>query len=99
MSFSRRAVERIQAGAQPARSFYLDAGLLMDYWSGPRGYHHTASSNLYWALHEALRLALEEGLEARWERPVTCRSARRSIRLIGSGCATSPVARDICPSP
>jgi alanine-glyoxylate transaminase/serine-glyoxylate transaminase/serine-pyruvate transaminase len=40
----------------------------MGYWSGARGYHHTASSNLYCALHEAARLALAEGLEARWER-------------------------------
>ena len=68
VSFSARAVERIRARKSKAASFYLDAGLMMDYWSGPRGYHHTASSNLLWALHEAVRLALEEGLEERWER-------------------------------
>jgi len=68
VSFSERAVERIRSRPTAVPSFYLDAGLLMDYWGGPRGYHHTASSNLYAALHEAVRLALEEGLEARWER-------------------------------
>lgn len=68
ISFSERAVERIRARASSLRSFYLDANLLMGYWAGPRGYHHTASSNLFYALHEALRLALEEGLEARFER-------------------------------
>lgn len=68
VSFSARAAERIRARPSPPASFYLDAGLLMDYWDGPRGYHHTASSNLYYALHEAARLALEEGLEARWAR-------------------------------
>lgn len=68
VSFSPRAVERIRERASTSATFYLDANLLMGYWGGPRGYHHTASSNLYYALHEAARLALEEGLEARWER-------------------------------
>lgn len=67
VSFSERAREKALADG-PVRSFYLDAELLMGYWGGPRGYHHTASSNLYYALHEAARLALEEGLEPRWER-------------------------------
>ncbi|HVS19863.1 MAG TPA: alanine--glyoxylate aminotransferase family protein [Planctomycetota bacterium] len=68
VSFSPRAVERIRKRADTSPTFYLDANLLMGYWAGPRGYHHTASSNLYCALHEAARLALEEGLEARWQR-------------------------------
>jgi alanine-glyoxylate transaminase / serine-glyoxylate transaminase / serine-pyruvate transaminase len=68
ITFSARAVESIRARASSSPAFYLDVGLLMGYWSGPRGYHHTASSNLLYALHEAARLALEEGLEARWQR-------------------------------
>lgn len=67
VSFSARAVEKIR-DLRDGRSFYLDAGLLTSYWAAPHGYHHTASSNLVFALHEAARLALEEGLEARWER-------------------------------
>ncbi len=66
--FSPRAVERIADRRGPVRSFYLDVALLMGYWGGAHAYHHTASSNLLCALHEAARLALEEGLEARWER-------------------------------
>lgn len=68
VSFSPRAVERIAERASTSPTFYLDAGLLMGYWGGPRGYHHTASSNLYYALHEAARLVLVEGLEERWQR-------------------------------
>jgi len=68
VSFSPRAVARIRERAATSPTFYLDAGLLMEYWGGARGYHHTASSNLFCALHEAARLALSEGLEARWER-------------------------------
>jgi len=49
------------------RSFYLDLSLLEDYWLR-RKYHHTMSSALVCALHEALAVVEEEGLEARWAR-------------------------------
>ena len=49
------------------RSFYLDLGLLEDYWVR-RKYHHTMSASLVYALHEALVAIEEEGLEARWQR-------------------------------
>ncbi len=49
------------------RSFYLDLGLLEDYWVR-RKYHHTISASLVYALHEALNAIGEEGLEARWAR-------------------------------
>jgi alanine-glyoxylate transaminase / serine-glyoxylate transaminase / serine-pyruvate transaminase len=49
------------------RSFYLDLALLEDYWVR-RKYHHTISSSLVYALHEALNAIDEEGLEARWAR-------------------------------
>jgi alanine-glyoxylate transaminase/serine-glyoxylate transaminase/serine-pyruvate transaminase len=49
------------------RSFYLDLGLLEDYWVR-RKYHHTISASLVYALHEALMAIEEEGLEARWAR-------------------------------
>jgi alanine-glyoxylate transaminase / serine-glyoxylate transaminase / serine-pyruvate transaminase len=51
----------------PCRSFYLDLGLLEDYWVRHK-YHHTLSSSLVCALHEALNAIDEEGLDARWAR-------------------------------
>jgi alanine-glyoxylate transaminase/serine-glyoxylate transaminase/serine-pyruvate transaminase len=63
MTFSRRALE----ARVPARSFYLDLGLLEDYWVR-RKYHHTISAPLIYALHEALAAMEEEGLAARWDR-------------------------------
>jgi alanine-glyoxylate transaminase / serine-glyoxylate transaminase / serine-pyruvate transaminase len=51
----------------PCRSFYLDLGLLEDFWVR-RKYHHTMSSTLVYALDEALAIIEEEGLEARWAR-------------------------------
>ena len=42
--------------------------LLASYWGQERAYHHTAPISMNYGLHEALRLVLEEGLEARWRR-------------------------------
>lgn len=50
------------------RSWYLDLTLLFSYWGEGRRYHHTAPVSMNYALREALRLAAEEGLEARFER-------------------------------
>ena len=50
-----------------SRSFYLDLALLEDYWLR-RKYHHTISAPLILALHEALAIVEEEGLDARHAR-------------------------------
>ncbi len=50
------------------QSWYLDVNLLSSYWGQERVYHHTAPITMNYGLHEALRLALEEGLENRWKR-------------------------------
>lgn len=63
-----RAVEAMRRRKLPCASFYLDLLLLSDYWAGPRGYHHTAPISTVYALREALRLVMEEGLEARFAR-------------------------------
>ena len=42
--------------------------MVRQYWGTERLYHHTAPINMLYALHEALRLVLEEGLSARWKR-------------------------------
>ena len=61
--FSPRALAR----RVPCRSFYLDIGLLEDYWLR-RKYHHTISAPLIYALREALAAIEEEGLDARLDR-------------------------------
>ncbi len=49
-------------------SWYLDLTLLASYWTTGRFYHHTAPISMVYALHEALMLIVEEGLEARIQR-------------------------------
>lgn len=52
-------------GRTPIRSNYFDLGQLQDYWSERRLNHHTEATSMEYALHEGLRLVLEEGLEHR----------------------------------
>ena len=69
ISFSERAVDVIRNRKTPIQSFYLDMTLLEKYWHGEtRGYHHTVSMSMIYALREALRVVLEEGLTARYTR-------------------------------
>ena len=69
ISFSDRAVEVIHNRASKVQSFYFDMTLLEAYWSGEvRTYHHTVSMSMIYALHESLRVVLEEGLEERYRR-------------------------------
>lgn len=60
-------------------AWYLDLKLVSRYWGEERFYHHTAPINMVYALHQALRLALDEGLEKRFERH------RRTARGLWAG--------------
>ncbi|MDH5603848.1 MAG: alanine--glyoxylate aminotransferase family protein [Cyclobacteriaceae bacterium] len=69
VSFSAKAVEVINQRKTKVQSWFLDLSLVMNYWSGQkRAYHHTAPVSAMFALREALRLVLEEGLQNRFER-------------------------------
>lgn len=68
VTFSPRAVAAIDQRTRKVQSWYLDMQMVKEYWGGSRAYHHTAPINMNYALHEALRLVLEEGLEARFVR-------------------------------
>ena len=68
VAISPRAWRRIRSRRTPV-PFSLDLELLRRYWSKrPATYHHTTPILGVYALHEALRLVLAEGLEVRWTR-------------------------------
>ncbi len=68
IALSPRALERIENRGH-AVPFSLDIEQLRLYWhERPAAYHHTVPVLGIYALHEALRLALIEGLERRWNR-------------------------------
>lgn len=68
VSFSARAVDAIAKRKTRVQSWYLDMSIVQKYWGQDRFYHHTAPITSIFALREGLRILLEEGLEARWER-------------------------------
>lgn len=67
VSFSQRAIDKMDARSSKSRSWYLDVSMLKNYYTGGggRAYHHTAPINMVYALREALAIILEEGLENR----------------------------------
>jgi alanine-glyoxylate transaminase/serine-glyoxylate transaminase/serine-pyruvate transaminase len=69
VSFSERVVERVKKRKDKIHSWFMDMNLLLGYWgASTRTYHHTAPTNSLFALHEALLLIREEGLENSWAR-------------------------------
>lgn len=70
VSFSDRAAKLIQERSHSNYSWFLDLNLVMSYWGegAKRAYHHTAPVNSLYALHEALLILKEEGLENAWQR-------------------------------
>ncbi|MGO4894678.1 pyridoxal-phosphate-dependent aminotransferase family protein [Flavobacterium sp. W21_SRS_FM6] len=70
VSFSQAAIEIIKHRQSPVQSWFLDMDLVMGYWGQgtKRAYHHTAPVNSIYALHEALLILHEEGLQASWTR-------------------------------
>jgi alanine-glyoxylate transaminase/serine-glyoxylate transaminase/serine-pyruvate transaminase len=68
------ALAVMDARKTKVQSWYLDVSMLRKYYTGGAGagggrvYHHTAPINMTYALHEALTIVLEEGLDARVER-------------------------------
>jgi len=65
VTFSAASLDAMDRRKTKVRSWYLDMSLIRNYWSADRVYHHTAPVNMTYALREALRAVLEEGLEAR----------------------------------
>jgi alanine-glyoxylate transaminase / serine-glyoxylate transaminase / serine-pyruvate transaminase len=70
VSFNERALEKIRDRQTKVQSWFMDLNLVMGYWGegAKRAYHHTAPINALYALHEALLILKEEGLEEAWTR-------------------------------
>ena len=65
VTYSDAVAARMARRRSPIRSNYLDLTQLDRYWSPERLNHHTAPATMVYGLREALRIVLEEGLDAR----------------------------------
>ena len=70
VTFNQRAIDVITSRKSTVQSWFLDLNLVLGYWGGgaKRAYHHTAPINTLYALHEALVILQEEGIENSWAR-------------------------------
>lgn len=80
-TFSDRALEAVKRRKRKVQSWYMDLSVLAQYWGQERAYHHTAPISMNFAIYEALRAVLEEGLEARFARH------RRNHEALAAGIA------------
>lgn len=75
VTFSKRALEVMKNKKEKVQSWYLDLSMIRDYWGSERAYHHTAPISMNYALHEALRIIYDEGLENTFKRHRTLGTA------------------------
>ncbi len=70
ITVSQAALDMIKRRTHKVSSLFLDLLELSKYWAYNRAkvYHHTAPINLVYALHEAVALIADEGLESRIQR-------------------------------
>lgn len=68
VTFSQKAADVIAQRKTKVQSWYLDLSMIQNYWGSDRFYHHTAPITMNYAIREALRLIVEEGLENVQER-------------------------------
>jgi alanine-glyoxylate transaminase/serine-glyoxylate transaminase/serine-pyruvate transaminase len=94
LAVSDRALERVRSRRTPV-PFSFDLLLLERYWiERPVTYHHTAPVLSIYALHEALRSVLREGLVERWARHAqAARHLRSAIQARGLELLAEPEHR------
>lgn len=65
-------------------SNYFDLAMIMDYWSEKRLNHHTEATSMLYGARECARVALGEGLEARFARHAAAgRAMTAGLRAMG----------------
>jgi alanine-glyoxylate transaminase/serine-glyoxylate transaminase/serine-pyruvate transaminase len=91
VTFNPRAMDVILQRRTKVQSWYLDVSMLAQYWGTDRVYHHTAPINMSYALYEAVRLILAEGLEACFARHLLNHQALRAgLAAVGIEFAAQP---------
>ena len=81
---SQRALDAVKDRGTKPTSWYLDLGLIANYWGPEHVYHHTAPVSNIVGLREALRIVLEEGLDARTARHSrNAQALRKGLEALG----------------
>ena len=78
ITLSENAMQVVKTRETPVQSFYFNLQDLESYWGQSRSYHHTAPISMTYALREALRMMMEEGIETRISRHARVAAALRA---------------------
>lgn len=68
LSFSEKAMAKLNRRSSKVPNWYLDLTMIANYWGQNRVYHHTAPVNMLYGLYQALFLILEEAPENVFQR-------------------------------
>ena len=77
ITLSENAMQVVKTRETPVQSFYFNLQDLESYWGQSRSYHHTAPISMTYALREALRMMMEEGIDNRINRHARVAAALR----------------------
>jgi len=79
-----RAAGTVEGNGPRIGSNYFDLAMIMDYWSEKRLNHHTEATSMLYAARECARVALGEGLDARYARHAAAgRAVTAGLRAMG----------------
>ena len=91
ISLSEAAMEVVNSRESKVQSFFFNLKDLESYWNQSRAYHHTTPISMIYALREALRMVMEEGIENRIERHARVAAALRAgLEALGLGLLADP---------
>ena len=87
-------MEVVRTRETPVQSFYFNLQDLESYWGRNRSYHHTAPISMTYALREALRMMMEEGIDNRIDRHARAAAALRAgLEALGLELLAHPAYR------
>jgi len=91
ITLSDAAMQAVKSRETPVQSFYFNLQDLESYWGQSRTYHHTAPISMTYALREALRMLMEEGIENRIRRHARAAAALRAgLEALGLELLAAP---------
>ncbi len=94
ITLSESAMEVVKTRETPVQSFYFNLQDLESYWGQSRSYHHTAPISMTYALREALRMMMEEGIDNRISRHAKVAAALRAgLQALGLELLADPEFR------
>lgn len=103
VSFSEKAVEKLQQRTTKVPNWYLDLSMIIKYWEGAkRVYHHTAPINMLYGIYQALYLILEEGLDNVYQRHLENHNAlvagldKLGLKMLVKPASRLPMLNAVC---